>query len=219
MHRFLLPGILLLFIVPSKAAEIDPANRAALDQWIARQAKIRTLSAEFVQTRTLRALRSPVAPTGRMWFRAPGDFRWELGTPARTIVIRKGGTVSFIEPKKKRASLSAADEMARQTGMMDFPFIATPAEFDRRFEIISLERDGDLCRAALRAKEGPAREHLKALKLVFSVSTGHLATLEMAFRDGSSLRNDFSNVKINEKLPANMFDYDLDGFKVENAGR
>jgi len=219
MRRFFLLCSLLALAPLAHAAELSPADRAALDQWIERQAKIKTLSADFVQTRILRALKSPVAPAGRMWFRAPGDFRWELGTPPKTIVIRHGETVSFIEPEKKRASLSPDEAMKKKAGMMDFPFVATPAEFDRRFEIVSFERDGDLCRAVLRAKEGPAREYLKALKLVFSTATGNLATLEMSFRDGSALRNDFTNVKINEKLPAGIFEYDLDGFKVDDAQR
>ena len=40
---------------------------------------------------------------------------------------------------------------------------------------------------------------------------------EMAFRDGSSMRNEFSNVKMNQKIDHHMFDFDFTGYEVTDA--
>ena len=62
------------------------------------------------QTRALRVLKDTLARPGRIYFRAPDAFRWEVGDPARTIVLRKGDTAYLIDPAKKHAQrFSAAD--------------------------------------------------------------------------------------------------------------
>ena len=39
----------------------------------------------------------------------------------------------------------------------------------------------------------------------------------MATRDGSSLRNDFTKVQVNPKIPASVFDFDFTGYEVVDA--
>ena len=46
---------------------------------------------------------------------------------------------------------------------------------------------------------------------------GHLIAFEMALRDGSSMRNEFSNVRVNQKLDRSVFHYDLTGYEVKDA--
>src|SRR5262245_23984784 len=60
------------------AAEISD-HSAALRSWLAAQTNIQTWSADFVQTRTLKALAQPLTASGHVWFAAPNRFRWELG--------------------------------------------------------------------------------------------------------------------------------------------
>jgi outer membrane lipoprotein-sorting protein len=69
----------------------------------AAQTHIQTWSAEFVQTRRLKALTQPLNATGRVWFAAPNRFRWELGQPPQTIAVRNAQEMLVIYPKLKRA--------------------------------------------------------------------------------------------------------------------
>src|SRR5687767_8569738 len=78
------------FLLSCAALEAEPPDLAPVKKWIARQDEFRSVQADFTQTRALRALRSPVAAPGRIWFSAPHSLRWELGNPAKTIVLRKG---------------------------------------------------------------------------------------------------------------------------------
>ena len=45
-------------------------------------------SGDFTQTRTLTVLNQPLVSHGKVWVK-PGEFRWELGQPAQTIVLRR----------------------------------------------------------------------------------------------------------------------------------
>jgi outer membrane lipoprotein-sorting protein len=36
----------------------------------------------------------------------------------------------------------------------------------------------------------------------------------MVTREGSSMRNEFSNVRVNEKVDKKLFEYDLTGFDI-----
>ncbi len=50
--------------------------------------------------------------------------------------------------------------------------------------------------------------------LSFQVKTWNLVVFELQFRDGSKLRNDFSNIRVNQPMDSKIFTYDLTGFRV-----
>lgn len=220
MLRALLFLPLLIATATLSAAELDftPVKR-----WIAKQEDFRAVSADFTQTRALRALKSPLTSEGRLWFKAPSSFRWEIGTPAKTVVLRRGDALFIIQPAKKRAERSDASARPdkpspmQAMGMMSFPFARDFADFQRQFETLSIATEGTRCHLEVLPREAQARKFLSALKLDFNTTNGHLEAFEMATRDGSSLRNEFSNVQVNPKLAPGVFDYDFTGYEVVDA--
>ena len=105
MKRFLLPVIASLFVAVICPLTAAPApDLAPLKKWVTRQAEVRTVQADFIQKRSFHALRDPLATPGRLWYSAAGQgFRWELGDPPKTIVLRKGDASLLIQPAKKHA--------------------------------------------------------------------------------------------------------------------
>jgi outer membrane lipoprotein-sorting protein len=220
----LMRAFLLAFTLFGTAAlhAAESLDFTPVKKWIARQEDFRAVTADFVQTRSLRALRNPLKSEGRLWFKAPSSFRWELGQPAKTIVLRKGDFIYIIQPEKKRAERSPAGAANQQSGaaalaMMEFPFARDFADFQKRFETLSIETEGARCRLAVLPRDARARKMLNALKLDFSTATGHLLAFEIATRDGSSLRNEFSNVEVNPKIDPSVFDFDLSGYEIVDA--
>src|SRR5260221_8993814 len=96
--RPFLPLLCLLCALPALAGE--PPDLAPVRKWIAKQDELRTVQADFTQTRSLRALRDPIATPGHIWFGAPDSRRWEICNPAKTVLIRKGETYFLIQPAK-----------------------------------------------------------------------------------------------------------------------
>ncbi len=215
------PSILLLTLlvpgVSAMAEEIPAASLEPIKTWIAQQALAHTLSADFVQTRRLRMLRDPVSRPGRFWFRAPGSFRWELGVPPETIALRGKDALFLLTTKTKKFTRQEISARAARGGFRDLPGMEFPMardypDFARRFEVRHVKVDGNLCTANILPLDQQARKYLEKIEIVFDTATGILSAFEIAFRDGSALRNEFSNVRVNREIDPATFDPDLTGY-------
>ena len=216
MHLLLSISFFAL-VLPIRAAA--PLDVAPVKKWLARQDEFRNVQADFTQTRSLRALRSPIAVPGHLCFSTPNSLRWELGEPAKTVVLRKGDTYLLIQPAKNKAQRLSAGSVAKEGGargfaMMEFPLAKDFGEFNRKFEILAVNTEGNHCHLEILPRDAQARKFLSALKIDFDTATGHMLSFEMATKDGSSMRNEFSNVRVNQKIDRHVFDYDLTGYEV-----
>ncbi len=209
-----------LCLITLSAHAADTPDLAPVKKWIARQDEFRSVQADFTQTRALRALRSPVAVPGRIWFSTPtNSLRWELGDPAKTVVLRKGDSYLIIQPSKKKAERVSDKNVAKEGGargfaMMEFPLARDFADFQKKFEILKVGAEGQSCHLEILPRDAQARKFLSALKIDFDTATGHMLAFEMTTRDGSSMRNEFGNVRVNQKIDRGTFDYDLTGYEV-----
>jgi outer membrane lipoprotein-sorting protein len=224
--RFLLLSLVsLIGALPVLAADNPPPsapNLAPLKKWIAQQDEVRSVQADFTQKRAFRSLRDPLASPGKFWFGAPGNFRWEVGDPAKTIVLRQGADCYIIQPKKKRAERLSMANINKKSGerglpMLEFPLAKNFADFNRRFEALAIKTEGNNCHVEFLPRDAQARKFLEAIKLDFNTENGHLHSFEIALRDGSYMRNDFTNVRMNQKLDRDTFNFDLTGYDIVDA--
>ena len=208
MKRFLL----LVAVLLPRVASADAPDVAPLRKWVTRQAEVRTVQADFTQTRTFHALRDPLAAPGRLWFGAKEGFRWEIGDPPRMIVLKKGDAAFVIQPAKKHAEHIGPG--SSPLPIMDFPLAKNYEDFDRKFEVLSVVVTGNRCHAELLPRDPQARKALAAFRLDFDPEDGRLLDFELALKDGSSLRNEFTNVRLNGKIDPHVFDFDFTGYEV-----
>ncbi len=222
MCKRLLSSLLLFLGVVGPLAAVDPPDLAPVKRWLARQEELHTLQADFTQTRSYKNLRDPLAAPGRLWYSAPGAFRWELGDPPKTVVLRKGENYYVITPGKKRAERTPTAALsqpgnARRMPMMDFPFAKNFEDFTRRFEVVAVSAEGTRCHLEVLPRDPQAKNALASVRIDFDTETGHLIAFEFVTRDGSSMRNEFSDVRINQKIDARQFDYDFTGYEIVDA--
>ena len=183
---------------------------SVLDAWFAAQKDLHSWSAEFIQTRSLKTLTQPLTANGRLWFEAPGDFRWELGRPAQTIALRHGADLYVIYPALKRAehySMGAAAprEWRDSMSLLNAGFPRDRREFESQFRVMSLAESNGLWRLALEPKSKFARQMMPELRIALATNDFSLAATEMVFVDGSAMRNDFTNAILNPALDTNLF--------------
>jgi len=192
---------------------------APVKKWLAQQREVRTIQADFVQTRALRTLRSPITAKGRFWFQSPSSLRWQIGEPPATVVLSTGNTAWLIQPKKMAAEKSTAGDNARTLGfgMMNLPMAADIEEFQRAFEILSVKADASRCRLEVLPRDAQARRFLAKIVLDFDTRSGQLLGFEAVTREGSSLRSEFQNVVLNQKITPDVFDYDFTGYKLKDV--
>jgi outer membrane lipoprotein-sorting protein len=184
---------LLITAVPQAAEPNEIISR-----WLAHQTNVQTWSAQFTQTRTLKALAQPLVSTGQVWFAAPQNFRWELGRD-HTIAIRNDDTMLVVYPRLKRAekysfNSSSRSEWKDTLALLQSGFPRSRAELDRQFEILSLHRTNSIYELQLQPKSAGARKLMPQINLLLSTNLT-LAGTELIFVDGSRMRNDFRSVQ------------------------
>ncbi len=207
---------LLLFclLAPWPAFAADAPDLAPIKKWIAGQDSVRSVQADFTQTRTYRALRDPAVAKGRLLFSAPGSLRWEVGDPPRMVFLRRGDTALLIQPQKKRAERIPAGANPRAMAMPAFPLAKDFASFVKQFEVLAVTATGDHCHFEILPRDPQAQKFVAAIKIDFEIGSGQLSAFEIDLRDGATMRNEFTNVRLNQKIPAAAFEYDMAGLEV-----
>jgi outer membrane lipoprotein-sorting protein len=200
----------LCFVAAANLRAAD--TNAVLEGWFSAQATVRTLSADFVQTRTLKTLAQPLTAVGRLWFAPPNQFRWELGRPAQTVALRHADDMFVIYPRLKRAEhyslgASAPREWRDAMSLLDAGFPSARKEFDAQFQIQSLTETNGTWMLALQPRRAAAREIMPGLRVMLATNDFSLAGTELVFMDDSRMRNDFTNVVVNAPLDEKMFQW------------
>lgn len=205
-----------LLLCPGHAAVAGAADAdALLGRWLAAQTNVTSWSADFVQTRHLKALAQPLTASGHVWFVAPDRFRWELGQPPRSIALRVGDELLVLAPTLKRAERYPLAEAAKgpmkdALALLDTGFPRDAAEFRRRFDLISLAEEGTTYAIHLRPKSASARKLLPEITVVVAVDGFALTATELRFADGSRLRNDFTAAVKNAAIGPGQFTSPID---------
>lgn len=211
-YRTLLLTLGLLIFAGSSSA-VD--TNSFFDAWFNAQKKLRTWSADFVQTRSLKVLVQPLVAKGRLWFSAPNQFRWEIGDPPQTIALRQKDQLFVIYPRLKRAEIyplagKETEQWRDALALLDAGFPQNRAEFERQFRLLSVADTNETTEAVLQPKGTMARKFMNEIRLTFKTLDFSLKAMEVRFSDGSSLRNDFTNSVMNPILEEATFTPRLD---------
>ena len=201
-------GLGLWFATAASICAVD--NARLVDSWLNAQTNIQTWTADVVQTRNLRSLARPLSKEGRVWFAAPNRFRWEIGTPAETIAVRKPDEMLVIYPRLKRAERFPLDQ--QDTGpfkdtlaLLDAGFPRSRADLDARFNIATQSLSNDVCTLVLQPRSPSARRMMPELRIAFGTIDWTLRSTELKFADGSTMHNAFRNPKLNASVAENLF--------------
>ncbi|MBM3881871.1 MAG: outer membrane lipoprotein carrier protein LolA [Verrucomicrobia bacterium] len=208
-------GLALLWLFALAAPAQGAENAALLDEWFRAQAQIHNWTAEFTQTRHLKALAQPLVATGRVWYAAPNQFRWELGQPAQTIAVRQADQVLILYPRLRRAERyrltdGSAGPWRDALTLLEAGFPRDRPELEARFFLHSLTVTGAVARLTLEPRSSAARRLLAQVRLEFSTAELALRATELQFADGSTLRNDFGPGRSNTLVDPALFGPELD---------
>jgi outer membrane lipoprotein carrier protein len=190
----------------ARAADLDPV----VAKWLENQPSVKTWSADFVQTRSLKSLTQPLTATGQVWFAAPNRFRWELGQPAQTIAVRAPEELLVIYPRLKRVEKfpltgQQAGPWREALALLEAGFPRSAAELQSQYLILSQQVAGQKAELVLQPKSAAARKMMPQILIAFDIQTYTLQATELHFADGSKLRNDFRNPVLNPAIDPQRF--------------
>ena len=194
-------------------------NESLLDAWLARQVAVKAWTADVVQTRKIKALIHPLETKGQVWFMQPNRFRWQLGTPPRTIAVRTQQELVVVYPQLNQIERYPFDTitdpaMQQALALLEVGFPADSQQFHARYELLSVNTTAEIHRFELQPRDEQARRLLARVRL--DVSTGDLILMatELEFPDGSTMRNAFSHHALDVEIDASLFHVDVEGYQV-----
>jgi len=205
------PGFLIFLFLGtvSHAADYD----AQFNQWFGVQTNLQGWAGDFTQTRMLTVLNQPLVSHGKVWVK-PGEFRWELGQPAQTIVLRRPEQLLIIYPRLKRAEKYPLDAvptgpMKDALALLDASLPRDRATMEKNFQLLSATATNATLQMTLQPRSEAARKMIGQIVIGFRTNDFTIAVTEMKFADGSKLHNDFTNVVLNQPIEPKMFEVDL----------
>ena len=206
MKRIFLPITLALAAFTAAADGLNDS----LAKWIQAQAGMTTWSADFKQTRELKALNEPLVATGKLWVSLPDKFRWEVQKPAPTIAVRDKDELTIIYPKLHRAERYSLTKLRvgpwkDLMSLLDTGFPRSREEFEARFKIKSIGAASDAVHVVLEPTSVLAKKYLPDLSIDFATADLSLRATDLKFIDGSSLKTEFTNPKLNAGVDDELF--------------
>jgi outer membrane lipoprotein-sorting protein len=201
MKRFLFLGILLM--VELFSAEITPAQDWTSLKEASRN--IRSVKAEFSQTRYLQILTKPLRSEGMLFFYSPDSLRWEYLSPLRSVMLQKGNTIqiyNFSEGVWKPEMTQAIEPRRMVLAEISQWF---HGGFDESKAFKPLYSPGPPTRVILVPREGINR-FINRIEIVLSVRPGVIDRVELEEPGGSRTSIEFKKVEINFSLPSEIFE-------------
>jgi outer membrane lipoprotein-sorting protein len=207
-------SILAVFLCLAAMVARADERDVQFNRWFAAQTNLQSWSADFTQTRSLKVLSQPLVATGKVWVTAPGLFRWELGQPAQTIVLRRPDQLLIIYPRLKRAEKYSLEgvpsgPLKDALALMDASLPRDRASMEERFRLLSATETNSILQMTLQPKSISARKFISEILIGFHTNDFSIAVTELKFADGSGLRNDFTNTVLNQPIDPALFQVKL----------
>ncbi len=205
----------LLTLLGAAARSEANTDLRPLQDWISAQKEVRSLEGEFVQVRSMRALRKPLSTPGRFWYEAPDQFRWELGKPAKTVAVHSGTNLTVLDIEKKKAEVTdTSEEEGRVARFMAMTFPQTWESFQESFEVLSLNREGRSHVVKLKPVKRKMARGVKTITIEIGPDQS-MRRFMLELKDGSEMETTFDKVARDVHVPDSTFEVSLDGYKVK----
>lgn len=180
------------------------------------QKKTSTLQAEFRQEKEMALLAKPEVSTGTFTYSKPNNVFWSYDTPKKVQMVIAGGTLTTYFPDLKKAekidvkrfedrifkymgASGAIDELARY---FDFTFSNKASSPEYVLD--------------LKPKTKTVARRVQSIRIWLDKKTYLTNKIEYVEGDGDVTRYAFTNIRINEPVPASRFALALPaGVRVE----
>ncbi len=184
-------------------------TNALFEKWLAVQTNMQSWTGDFTQTRSLKVLAQPLISSGKVWVR-PGEFRWELGDPPQTIVLRRPDQLLIMYPQLKRVEKYSLENPPAQLkdalSLLDATLPRDRATMQKQFRLLAAAETNSVLQMTLQPNSASARKFIGQIVIGFSTNDFSIALTQMKFADGSNLRNDFSHVVMNQPIEDARFE-------------
>ncbi len=202
-------------LVALALAATTPADAGAVLRSLEEAGRtLRTLQASFTETKVLVLLDERAESRGTVFLQVPGRFRWSYETPQESVVLVKDGRFARYFPKSKQVFRGEAKGEAD----LLVGFGPGAAGLGKKYEatLAGEEAVGEVRTYELDLKPRPGQAGLfSAIRLYVDKARFVPVQTRLTEPTGDFTTVRFENLRINEKLPAGVFELSLPKGVVE----
>ncbi len=214
-RRLIVCALVLMCVVLSNSSVGAEEARERLDRWLEGQTAIASWSADVTQIRSLKTLSRPLSAVGKIWFAQPNSFRWQLADPPKTIAVRTEEALVVIYPRLKQVERFPLGEdvegsWSRALALLEIGLPNGAATFWSNYELTDGSSDGATWIYDLQPTDSGARRLIERVRLELTGDDLLLTATEIGFPDGSTMRNEFSNHRLDVEIEPSVFEVEID---------
>lgn len=211
-----------LLAVAAVNASDNVINLEPVRQWIEHQSSVQCVTANFVQERRLKALKLPIVNPGKLWFKSPGFFRWQLGEPAESIALQRDDKLLLLRPLKKAGehyNLEQGNSRKLVPGAVFFSagFPRSYKGFTENFTVTGVQKEAGSFFFTVKVNDRKAMLALRKIVFQVNATTFYTEGISLRFRDSSSVSTRFSSIRENTKLGNSIFTVDLRDYTMSEG--
>lgn len=197
--------ILILSLVALTSVAQTPQERQAIQQVSRAAAAIKTMQADFVQTKHLRMLGDKMVSRGRMCYQQSDRLRWEYTKPyaytfilnGNSVMMSKGGHRDVVDVNRNKVFREIAQ-------MMMSSVVGTCLTDSKRFKV-SMTVDKQTCTATLLPQKKDVKAMFTRIVLVFNRKTSVVSKVIMYEKNGDRTEITLDNVRIGAAVSPTEF--------------
>lgn len=197
--------ILILSLVALTSMAQTPQERQAIQQVSRAAAAIKTMQADFVQTKHLRMLGDKMVSRGRMCYQQSDRLRWEYTKPyaytfilnGNSVLMSKGGHRDVVDVNRNKVFREIAQ-------MMMSSVVGTCLTDSKRFKV-SMTVDRQTCTATLLPQKKDVKAMFTRIVLVFNRKTSVVSKVTMYEKNGDRTEITLDNVRIGAAVSPTEF--------------
>lgn len=197
--------ILILSLVALTSVAQTPQERQAIQQVSRAAAAIKTMQADFVQTKHLRMLGDKMVSRGRMCYQQSNRLRWEYTKPyaytfilnGNSVMMSKGGHRDVVDVNRNKVFREIAQ-------MMMSSVVGTCLTDSKRFKV-SMTVDKQTCTATLLPQKKDVKAMFTRIVLVFNRKTSVVSKVTMYEKNGDRTEIILDNVRIGAAVSPTEF--------------
>ncbi|MBP5391184.1 MAG: outer membrane lipoprotein carrier protein LolA [Bacteroidales bacterium] len=175
-----------------------PAEKEAFARIMSSTTSMKTMTADFVETKHLQMLEEDAVQSGKLWYKAPSSMRWEYGKDFYGVLSQKGAYM--VRGGKRDGALTRGFS---QTGKMVTGLISNLSDNLKDYKV-SYVKDGKDLKVTAIPTSPRMKGMVDSVVMKFDIATSLIKSFEIRNNAGYTLIT-FSNVKKDSEIDPQLF--------------
>ena len=204
----LLSGLLWTASATAQTAVDDATARQMMEQVNDAARKMKTLQCSFVQTKTLKMMKSKLVSNGRMSYSQPALLRWEYTSPYAYNFIVNGAKVLMKSRQRRDVVNAAQNKVFREITNIMLNSVTGKCLTDKQNFTTRMLVSGDRWIARLTPMKKEMKQLFSTLVITFDKRQMVAVSVEMIEKSGDNTLILLRDVKKNAPVDADEFKVD-----------